>query len=89
MAAQSTTLGCAIAPTTSRAKANENDALAQVPKNANKTKSACASKDVKGNVSDPPPVKAKFDDVVIKSNALSPDNRSTVPWPSALSYLPR
>lgn len=64
-----------------KAKANENnvdaatqgkrkrDALAQVPKNANKTKTALAPKDVKGKANEPPSAKAKFDGVVIKSKA--------------------
>lgn len=77
---QSTALTRATAPTAaSRAKANENDvdpatqgkrkrdALAQVPKNANKPKSALAPKDVKSKANDLPSAKAKFDGVVIKS----------------------
>ena len=85
---QSTALTRATAPTAaSRAKANENDvdpaaqgkrkrdALAQVPKNANKPKSALAPKDVKGKANDPPSAKAKFDGVVIKSKAPSTGNR--------------
>ncbi|KAG8216530.1 cyclin-like protein [Butyriboletus roseoflavus] len=79
---QSTALTRATAPTAaSRAKANENDvdpanqgkrkrdALAQVPKNANKTKSALAPKEVKSKGNDLPSAKAKFDGVVIKSKA--------------------
>ena len=86
--AQSTALSRATAPTAaSRAKANENDvdaatqgkrkrdALAQVPKNANKAKSALAPKDVKGKANDPPSAKGKFDGVVIKSRAPSTGNR--------------
>jgi len=86
--AQSTALSRVTAPTAaSRAKANENDvdaatqgkrkrdALAQVPKNANKTKSALAPKEVKGKGNDPPSAKAKFDGVVIKSRAPSTGNR--------------
>ncbi|KAI9568653.1 cyclin-like protein [Boletus coccyginus] len=86
--AQSTALSRVTAPTAaSRAKANENDvdaatqgkrkrdALAQVPKNANKTKSALAPKEVKGKANDPPSAKAKFDGVVIKSRAPSTGNR--------------
>lgn len=65
----------------SKAKANENDldaatqgkrkrdALAQVPKNANKTKTALAPKEVKTKGNDLPSAKAKFDGVVIKSKA--------------------
>lgn len=64
-----------------KAKVNENgldaatqgkrkrDALAQVPKNANKTKTALAPKEVKGKANDLPSAKAKFDGVVIKSKA--------------------
>lgn len=77
---QSTALTRATAPTAaSKAKANENDvdaatqgkrkrdALAQVPKNANKAKSALAPKVVKPRGNDPPSAKSKFDGVVIKS----------------------
>ncbi|KAF8555822.1 A/B/D/E cyclin [Imleria badia] len=77
---QSTALTRATAPTAaSRAKANENDvdpaaqgkrkrdALAQVPKNANKPKSALAPKDAKTKANDLPSAKAKFDGVVIRS----------------------
>ncbi|KAH0834896.1 cyclin-like protein [Lanmaoa asiatica] len=77
---QSTAHSRVTAPTAaSRAKANENDvdaaiqgkrkrdALAQVPKNANKTKTALAPKELKGKGNDPPSAKAKFDGVVIKS----------------------
>jgi hypothetical protein len=53
----------------------KRDALAQVPKNANKTKSALAPKDVKGKANDPPSAKGKFDGVVIKSKAPSTGNR--------------
>ncbi|KAF8126159.1 cyclin-like protein [Boletus edulis] len=79
---QSTAASRATAPTAaSRAKANENDvdattqgkrkrdALAQVPKNANKSKSALAPKDPKAKGNDLPSAKAKFDGVVIKSRA--------------------
>lgn len=73
---QSTRPAASVAP--SKAKANENidaatqgkrkrDALAQVPKNASKTKTALAPKDVKGKSTDLPSAKAKFDGVVIKS----------------------
>ncbi|KAG9311632.1 cyclin-like protein [Chiua virens] len=77
---QNTALTRATAPTAaSRAKANENDvdaatqgkrkrdALAQVPKNANKSKTALAPKEVKSKPSDLPSAKAKFDGVVIKT----------------------
>ncbi|KAF8546851.1 hypothetical protein OG21DRAFT_1479616 [Imleria badia] len=79
---QSTAASSATAPTAaSRAKANENDmdaatqgkrkrdTLAQVPKNANKPKSALAPKDPKAKGNDIPSAKAKFDGVVIKSRA--------------------
>lgn len=47
----------------------KRDALAQVPKNANKAKSALAPKEVKSKGNDLPSAKAKFDGVVIKSKA--------------------